>query len=95
MADLARATIELSSADAAARGLGEGDAVRVFNDRGECQLHVRVVPDLQPGLAVTAKVRWPKLSPGRKNVNFTTSQRLADMGGGATFHENLVEIARA
>jgi hypothetical protein len=33
------------------------------------------------------------LSPDRRNVNFTTSQRLSDMGGGATFHENLVEVA--
>ena len=87
--------LEISPADAAARGLSDGDPVRVWNDRGACQLVTKIVSDLQPGLLVTEKVRWPKLSPDRHNVNFTTSQRLSDVGGGATFHENHVQAARA
>ena len=35
---------------------------------------------------------WSKLSPGRANVNSTTSFALADMAGGATFFDNLVEV---
>jgi anaerobic selenocysteine-containing dehydrogenase len=90
-----RPWLEMSPADAAERGLADGDAVRIWNDRGQCQLVVKVVPNLQPGVVVSEKVRWPKLSQDRHNVNFTTSQRLSDMGGGATFHENLVQAARA
>jgi anaerobic selenocysteine-containing dehydrogenase len=90
-----RPWLELSAEDAGERGLSDGDIARVWNDRGACELLVKIVPDLQPGVAVTEKVRWPKLSPDRRNVNFTTAQRLADMGGGATYHENLVQVARA
>ena len=89
-----RPWLEMSPADAAARGLADDDPVRVWNDRGECQLVVKLVADLQPGLVVTEKVRWPKLSPDGRNANFTTAQRLSDMGGGATYHENLIEAAR-
>jgi anaerobic selenocysteine-containing dehydrogenase len=88
-----RPWLEIGPADAAARGLAEGDLARVWNDRGECRLIVKIVPDMQPGLVVTEKARWPKLSPDGRNVNFTTAQRLSDMGGGATFHENLVQVA--
>ena len=85
--------IEINPEDARAREIADGDPVRVWNDRGECRLTARIVAGLQPGVVVSEKVRWPKLSPDRRNVNFTTSQRLADMGGGATFHENLVQVA--
>jgi hypothetical protein len=40
-------------------------------------------------------VYWNKLSPGRANVNSTTSSALTDMGGGATFFDNLVEVRPA
>ncbi len=88
-----RPWLEMSATDAAARGLGDGDRVRIWNDRGQCELIVKLVPDLQPGVVVTEKVRWPKLSPDGRNANFTTAQRLSDMGGGATYHENLVQAA--
>ena len=34
-------------------------------------------------------------APGRRNVNSTTSSALTDMGGGATFFDNLVEVRPA
>ena len=37
-------------------------------------------------------IYWNKLSPGSANVNSTTSSALTDMGGGATFFDNLVEV---
>ena len=35
------------------------------------------------------------MCPGGRNVNAVTSQELTDMGGGATFYDVLVEVARA
>jgi hypothetical protein len=32
------------------------------------------------------------MSPDNRNVNWTTSQAVTDMGGGATFYDNLVEV---
>lgn len=89
-----RPTLEIHPSDAAPRGIRDGDLVRVFNDRGECRLWAKLTDATLPGIVVTHKVMWPKLSPGGANVNFTTSQRLSDIGGGATFHDTLVEVER-
>ena len=43
-------------------------------------------------MAVATGIYWSKLSPGGTNVNSTTSTALTDMGGGATFFDNLVEV---
>ena len=84
--------LEISAADAQARGIAEGDAVRVFNDRGEIVLKARITEAIRPGV-VAARLNWAKLSGGR-NINVLTSQRLTDMGGGATFYSVLVDVAR-
>ena len=32
------------------------------------------------------------MSPGGRNVNSTTSEEITDIGGGATFYDNLVDV---
>ncbi|MFN0056522.1 MAG: molybdopterin-dependent oxidoreductase [Planctomycetales bacterium] len=86
--------VELHFDDAASRDIHPGDKVRVFNDRGEFQALARIGDAVCPGVAVAPSIWWNKFSPGRTNANATTSSRLADLGGGATFFDNLVEIAR-
>ncbi|HEY9233107.1 MAG TPA: molybdopterin oxidoreductase family protein, partial [Blastocatellia bacterium] len=85
----------LNAADAGPRQINDGDHVRVWNDRGECRLVARLSDRVKPGVACALSTWWNKLSPGHRNVNQTVSQALTDMGGGATFYDNLVEIARA
>jgi anaerobic selenocysteine-containing dehydrogenase len=80
--------------DAAQREITDGETVRVWNDRGACQLVARVSERVKPGVAVALSTWWNKLSPGHTNVNQTVSQELTDIGSGATFYDNLVEIAR-
>jgi anaerobic selenocysteine-containing dehydrogenase len=87
--------IQLHADDAARRGIKEGDEVRVWNDRGECQLVARISDRVKPGVAVALSIWWNKLSPGRTNVNQTVSQALTDIGAGATFYDNLVEVAKS
>jgi anaerobic selenocysteine-containing dehydrogenase len=86
--------IQLNGEDAMLRGINDGDAVRVWNDRGECRLAARITDRVKPGVAVALSIWWNKLSPGRANVNQTVSQELTDIGGGATFFDNLVEVAK-
>ena len=86
--------LEITAGDAQARGLADGDVVRVFNDRGEIRLKVRISKAIQPG-TVSARLHWAKLSSGGNNVNVLTSDRLTDLGGGATFYSTLVEVAPA
>ncbi|MFO0852259.1 MAG: molybdopterin oxidoreductase family protein [Gemmataceae bacterium] len=87
--------IELHPTDATARGIADGDSVRVFNDRGEFRATAVVGETVSPGVAVSFGVWWPKLTPDGRNVNATTSTALTDHGAGATFFDNLVEVARA
>jgi biotin/methionine sulfoxide reductase len=53
-----REPIHLNAADAAARGLRDGDIVRVFNARGACLGGVRIKPDMLPGVCAMATGAW-------------------------------------
>lgn len=85
-------TIELSAEDASARGLVDREWAEVYNDRGRFLARVSLSGAVKPGVAVATGIYWNKLSPGGSNVNSTTSSALTDMGGGATFFDNLVEV---
>jgi anaerobic selenocysteine-containing dehydrogenase len=86
--------LEMNRSDAEARGIQDGDRVRVYNQRGEIVLKARVDGAVPPGV-LGAKLGWAKLSEGGININVLTSARLADLGGGATFYATLVEVERS
>jgi len=83
--------LELHPEDAKKRRIGDGDMVRVFNRRGEIQLKARVDGRVSPGV-VAAKLNWAKLTPGGRNINVLTSEKLTDLGNSATFYSVLVEV---
>ena len=86
--------LEMHSADARSRGIADGDAVRVYNRRGEIFLKARVDGAVQPGV-VSARLNWAKLGPGLRNINVLTSEKLSDLGNSATFYSVLVEVESA
>jgi len=90
-----RPTIEISPADAAARGIADGALVRVFNDRGECFLHALVIDRVRPGVVASPATWWASKFRGGSGINVLTPSRPADMGGGATFYTNLVQVEPA
>jgi anaerobic selenocysteine-containing dehydrogenase len=83
--------LEMNAADARSRGIADGDAVRVFNRRGDILLKARVDGAVQAGV-VSAKLHWAKLSSGNRNINVLTSEKLTDLGNSATFYSVLVEV---
>jgi anaerobic selenocysteine-containing dehydrogenase len=85
--------VEMHPADAAARGIADGQAVRVFNDRGSFRAKAAVGESVKPGVVVTFGIWWSKHTADGVNCNVTTSTALTDLGGGATFFDNLVEVA--
>jgi anaerobic selenocysteine-containing dehydrogenase len=87
-------TIELHPADAQTRGLRPGDDARVYNDRGEFRATVIVSDRVPRGVAAGIKGFWPKRVAGGANANTTVAERDADMGGGAVYHDNRVEVTR-
>jgi anaerobic selenocysteine-containing dehydrogenase len=86
--------LDLHPSDAAARGIADGDRVRVFNERGSYRLRARVNGKPRPGVVVAPSVWWKKYSPDGGNANNVTSQRTADLGGGATFYDCRVQVER-
>jgi anaerobic selenocysteine-containing dehydrogenase len=87
--------VSLHPADAAGRGIAEGDRVLVENDRGAFLARASLREGIREGVAWAPGVWWAKLSPDGLNVNATTSQRLTDMGEGPVFYDNLVEVRPA
>ena len=83
--------LEMNSADANKRGIRDGDRVKVFNQRGEIELKAKVDGAVSPGV-VAAKLNWAKLTPGNRNINVLTSEKLTDLGNSATFYSVLVEV---
>jgi molybdopterin guanine dinucleotide-containing S/N-oxide reductase-like protein len=89
-----RDRLEMHPQDARARGIAEGETVRVFNDRGSLRLTAHVNGSVPQGV-VAAQLDWAKLHSDTDNVNSLTSERLTDLGAGATFYSTLVEVAKA
>jgi anaerobic selenocysteine-containing dehydrogenase len=87
--------LDMHPADARARGIADGDKVRVYNDRGSYTLRARVNGKARPGVVVAPSVWWKKHSPDGRNANNVTSQRTTDLGGGATFYDCRVQVAPA
>ena len=83
--------LKICSSDAKARGIRDGDKVRVYNQRGDILLKARVDGKVQPGV-VSASLNWAKMTPGFQSINSLTSEKLADMGNSATFYSVLVEV---
>lgn len=84
--------LQIHPQDAAARGLADGDRVRVFNDRGVHRCRAQVTPRTRSGVVVGLGIWWRKLAPDGTNVNELTSQRLSDLGRAPTFYDCLVEV---
>ena len=80
---------EMDPADASARGIAEGEVVKIWNDRGELQLPARISQRLRPGVAAIPWGWWGKAA----NANVLTNDTLTDWGGGVAYFDTLVEAA--
>jgi anaerobic selenocysteine-containing dehydrogenase len=81
--------------DAASRGIADGAAVQVRNDRGSVRLQARLSDRTRVGQVVALGIWWRKHSPDGNNVNTLTHQRLTDLGAGPCFYDCLVEVQAA
>ena len=84
--------VEMHEDDAAARGLADGQRVRVFNERGRHECRLAVSPRARPGVVNGLGIWWRKLGRDGTNVNELTHQRLTDIGRGPAFYDCLVEV---
>jgi anaerobic selenocysteine-containing dehydrogenase len=88
-------TLEIHPADATARHIDDGVPVEIFNKRGSFLAKAVVTTRTRPGVLSAPSIWWNKLVPGGRNANSTTSEELTDLGAGATFYDNLVDVRLA
>lgn len=84
--------IELDPADAEARGLSEGDLVRVHNRLGEIHALCRISQRLRPGIAWMPFGHLEDASDVRRGVNVLTDEAPTDWGGGTGYYDAFVEV---
>ena len=85
----------MNPADAAPRSLGNGNQVRVWNDRGEVLLRLAVTDAVRPGVVASEKGAWLMTSPTGQTISALVSADLkADIAEGACFNDTQVEVSR-
>lgn len=87
-------TVEIHISDAATRRIKNGEMVQVLNDRGTYQAKAVVGENVKQGTVVSQGIWWREHTIDGKNANVTTSTRVTDLGGGATFFDNLVDVRK-
>ena len=90
---MSEATVTLHPEDAAARGLTEGQQVRLSNETGSLELALAVAGSIPQGVALSPKGRWPRQDGTRANVNVLNPGIKSDMGESTCVHSVEVEIA--
>jgi anaerobic selenocysteine-containing dehydrogenase len=96
LAELSRPEVRLlmHADDAATRGLSDGDAVRVYNERGEVRCTLRVDDAIRPGTVSLPKGLWRKHTMNGYTATVLAPDTLTDLGGGACFNDARVEVER-
>ena len=97
LAELPRPDVHLlmNPEDAAARGLVEGAAVRIFNPLGEIRSTVTLGAWIRPGTISLPKGLWRRHTANGFTTNALVSDALTDLGGGACFNDARVQVERA
>jgi anaerobic selenocysteine-containing dehydrogenase len=85
--------IEIHPEDARTRHLVPGDAVRVWNHRGEVQAVCSVSDRVRPGVAWMPFGGFTDAGGTRRAVNVLTAEEPTDWGGGSGFYDAFVEVA--
>ena len=84
--------------DAAARGIADGDRVRVFNERGTTVVRCAVTRRILPGVVNLPQGTWWTPDDNgidrRGSVNVLTSERWTPFAFGAAVQTVMVQVAR-
>lgn len=89
-----RVPLDIHPEDAAARGVLDGDAVRVFNEQGDVRCHARVSDEVRPGVVSLPKGLWSHNTANGRTANALVPDTLSDIGAGACYNDARVEVER-
>src|SRR5262252_4337612 len=79
--------------DAQTRGLADGDLVRIFNDLGEVQCPLQVLPTIRRGTVSLPKGLWRRSTRNGVTATALVPDSLTDIAGGACFNDARVQVA--
>jgi anaerobic selenocysteine-containing dehydrogenase len=88
------ASLYMHRDDAAARGIDEGDTVRVFNALGEVHCPVTLGEAIAPGTVSLPKGLWNRSTFNERVATALAPDTLTDFGAGACFNDARVEVQR-
>jgi anaerobic selenocysteine-containing dehydrogenase len=96
MAELPRPEVRLlmHPDDAAARGISEGDAVRIVSAIGEIRCPATVGAWIRPGTVSLPKGLWRRHTVNGSTATAVAPDTLTDLGGGACFNDARVEVEK-
>jgi anaerobic selenocysteine-containing dehydrogenase len=81
--------------DATARGITEGELIRVFNERGEFVARAVLSEEVAAGVVLSSMGGWRAQAKGLSTVNAVSPVEFADLGNAPTFSDTRVEVAPA
>lgn len=87
--------VTLNPIDAAARGVADGQRVRVHDDRATITMTARVDPAMRAGVCAIPKGLWRRHFPEALTANAFAPAAIDPLAGGACFNDARVEVDRA
>jgi anaerobic dimethyl sulfoxide reductase subunit A len=97
MRELGGQELQINRVDALARGISDGERVRVFNDRGELLIRAKVTDRIMPGVVHLPQGAW--YNPDARGLDRGASANVLTHGeyspaGAWPLNTNLVEVER-
>jgi len=87
--------LEMHPDDAQARGLQQGQRVRVYNQRGVYECALDITTRARVGVVHGLGIWWRKWGLNHTNVNELTHQQLTDLGRAPAFYDCAVQVSKA
>ncbi len=86
--------LEMNPDDASARGVQEGDGLRVWNGLGEVRIKAHLTHLMRPGTVAMPKGVWRRNTANGYTSNALSPDSLSDLGGGACFNDARVQVEK-
>jgi anaerobic selenocysteine-containing dehydrogenase len=87
-------TLLIHPDDARVRNIANGDEVRIGNLRGTFVAIAEVSDRIRPGTVASTKGGWLLHAKDGATVNATVASDSSDMGNGALYHDNRVQVSK-
>lgn len=86
--------LDMNPEDAGARGIEEGDGLRVWNGLGEMHINAHLTHLVRRGTVSMPKGVWRRHTANGYTSNALSPDTLSDLGGGACFNDARVQVEK-